>query len=250
MRKSVLFRKVWALILVATMLLVYAIPVFADGNDLESISQETGIPVSELREIIEADSNVDMEAFKERYLEFSSFDSPGSKAYASSGSGSDTKKMTTAQYKDFKGKALKGNILVSKDQSHYGATHGHAGIVTKSGELTVEALGPDTLSKECVVEGWWSEMYTARIYNHKTCTNTQQLAAADYAYKNLRNKVYANLPNATDQNKLNCATLVYQAYKSQGINLATIFIPPIGNTVVPKTITEDKSLNCKLSVNW
>ena len=213
------------------------------SENLRNYSKDTGIPLSELEEL-QNKPGVDIDKFITDYTTATDF----SDVVINSG-GSGDRKMTKAQFNNLKSKSLKGNILLSADQSHYGVNHGHAGIVTTQGEKTVEALGPGVLSKECVMSGWWSEMYTAKVLYHKTCTNAQQLGVANYAYNHLRGKTYKAIPKVTES-KLNCATLVWQAYKSQGITLKKVWLIGVGDTCFPKQLLQDTSLSCKLSINW
>ncbi len=214
------------------------------SEKLNKYSNDTGIPLSEIKEL-KNKPDVDIDQFMKDYTDATSF--PGIEAKSGGGGGDDT--MTPEQFTQLKNSSLKGNILLSADQSHYGVNHGHAGIVTTQGSKTVEALGPGVLSQECNMSGWWSQMYTAKVLYHKTCTNAQQLGAANYAYNSLRGKTYKTIPNVTES-ALNCATLVWQAYKNQGITLNKVWMIGVGDTCFPKQLLEDTTLSCKLSINW
>lgn len=213
------------------------------SDEMRKYSKDTGIPLSELKEILDK-PGVDIAQFITDYTAATDFSDVAINSGGSGGS-----KMTKAQFNYLISKSLKGNILLSADQTHYGVNHGHAGIVTTQGSRTVEALGPGILSKECIMSGWWSEMYTAKLFYHKTCTNNQQLNAANYAYNNLRGKTYKAIPKVTES-KLNCATLVWQAYKSQGITLNKVWLIGVGDTCFPKQLLQDTSLSCKVNINW
>lgn len=220
------------------------------SQKLEEYSKETGIPLLELKEISDK-PDIDIDQFMKDYTEAIKFPEILGNLYsASSGDGGNgSGKMTESQFTLLKSSSLRGNILVSGDQTHFGVNHGHAGIVTTQYEKTVEALGAGILSKECYLEGWWSEMYTAALLYHKTCTNDQQLGAARYAYNNLRGKTYKAIPSLTGS-ELNCATLVWQAYKSQGITLNSNWLPIVGDTCFPADFIRDSNLICKVNINW
>jgi len=76
--------------------------------------------------------------------------------------------------------------------------------------------------------------------------NWQQQGAADYAWNNLRRIPYSTLATYSNRNAVNCATLVWQAFYSQGLRLNT----GPGSTVLPSTINNDSRTSVISHVNW
>jgi uncharacterized protein YycO len=270
MRKNVLLKKLSVLALVVVMLISAAVPTFAedkadesntDPQTLETTAEEMGVPVSDLEELVKQYPDMDLERFKESYIEAASFDDvlPETRDYGSGYYNGPS--MTRAQSLYIRAAARKGDILVTPDSLSVVWAHGHAGIVTNEAggvdnKKTVEALGSGELSRECDLSRWGSR-YHVRLYEPSSSEGKKKkIAAANYAYNNLRNKPYDALASVNSQ-ALNCSTLVYKAYRSQGVALKTVTLPVdtlrglvLRTTVVPKTHTQDPALYCKNNVNW
>ena len=123
--------------------------------------------------------------------------------------------MTNIYMRD---KADKGDILVSKDSTTFGVNHGHAALVYEDSAYTIEAPGGDEKSDKYTIYRW-RKRYTMRDYYVTRTTGTLRRAAADYAFDNLRGWDYYALPKCTNTSELNCATLLWKAFNSQGITL-------------------------------
>lgn len=152
--------------------------------------------------------------------------------------------MSEEQWHLVKFNAFKGDILMSKDQHRWIVNHGHAAIVWEHSERTVEALGKTSGPSNDYSIDWWKELNTVRIYYPEHVSYFVRRDAADYAYNNLRGKEYKILPLKDDPDYLNCASLVWQAYKSQGVTLNA------GLYSIPSTLILDPNLYMKVSVNW
>lgn len=163
-----------------------------------------------------------------------------------SAGGTTETKMTLEQYNQIEDVATKGNIIVTKDNTTLGVNHGHAGIVYENCTSTVEALGYFHLSQKQDLSTW-KDHYQVRLYYPSDVAETDRYEAGDYAYSNLRGWSYQLLPSVNSTSNLNCATLVWKAYKN-GANHT--FTYNAADTVTPQNIVEWWGLTQKVSVNW
>ena len=83
------------------------------------------------------------------------------------------------------------------------------------------------------------------IYTVETATATKASNAADYAETYLVDKDYDIYAPLDSTSSLNCATLIYHAYKNQGIYLKTYF-----GTVTPASLVEDTNTHALGNLNW
>jgi len=121
--------------------------------------------------------------------------------------------------------------------------HGHAAMKYDN-ENIIHAIGPGVQSKMTTLSGFGAtEM--VRIYTVETATDSQARYAANYAYNHLRGKAYDIYAPLNSTTSLNCATLVYHAYKAQGIYLQTYF-----GTVTPASLVEDTNTHALGNLNW
>ncbi len=163
----------------------------------------------------------------------------------SSGTSTNKDPMSSSQWAYMKSKADKGDILVSKDSKTFFVNHGHAAIVSKSRELTVEHTGNGESSQYNIDR--WAKRWSMRDYYPTRTYQETRDKAADYACNNLRGWKYSALPSCTNSRRLNCATLVWKAYHSQNVDLQKTWI----GGCVPKCFVTGK---CKTTywagVNW
>ena len=107
----------------------------------------------------------------------------------------------------------------------------------------------------------WKKCHTLRTYNVITpnsiadgnsCDLGTMISAADYAATYLLGKPYNALANKEYYETVNCATLVYRAYKNAHVFGGTSTI--LGNldspTVIPKDLVEDTQLTLAYSAQW
>lgn len=145
-------------------------------------------------------------------------------------------------------KGRKGDILISATNSTavmgiINYRHGHAAIVYDE-ETIVQAVGPGYNSIKTNLSGFGSAT-KVRLYEVAGASNTQASSAATYASNNLVNKPYSITAAAASTEYLNCATLVWQAYKNQGFTLKKFF-----GTVTPESLVKDTQTDAIGNINW
>lgn len=142
----------------------------------------------------------------------------------------------------------KGDILISATNTSQVAgvinyRHGHAAIVYDN-ENIIQAIGPGAKSRKSTLSGFGAAE-KVRLYEVDSATKDIASKAADYASVSLINKDYDVDASATSKDALNCATLVWQAYKNQDISLKKYFY-----TVTPASLTEDTKTDAVGNINW
>ena len=155
-------------------------------------------------------------------------------------------KMTAAQYQQIEDVATKGNVIITKDSTTLGVQHGHSGIVYENCYSTVEALGYGEVSQWQLLSTWKNH-YQVRLYYPSNVSENNRYAAGNYAYNNLRGWSYQVLPAVDSSSNLNCATLVWRAYKN---GAGTTFTYNAAGTLIPQNIVEWWGMTQKVSVNW
>ncbi|MDT3424990.1 uncharacterized protein YycO [Paenibacillus forsythiae] len=219
-----------------------------DQGYFEALSAYTGISVSELKKLKKEHGDLN-KYFGFETVKNAAADTQQSKEVVINSDGDGSSKMTSSDWSYMLGKADKGDILVSKDQTTYvlwviGVNHGHAAIVYTDSARTVEALGDPYNSDDYDISRW-SNRYTMRDY-YPVGTSSFRESAANYAYNNLRGKPYKATANRTDTEYLQCANLVWQAYKSQ--NYVLDYAP--AGWATPMTFVQDTDLSLWAGVNW
>ncbi len=171
--------------------------------------------------------------------------------------------MTQYNWERVCNNSIVGSIWITKDFSSIGIDHGHAAIVSRylnSGDsriiYTTEHLGKksgETYSKEYnnSVYDHWRKRNSIRVYEVKGSSSStspdkdKMFQAGKYARENLLNRTYVTLASKLSTS-VNCATLVYKAYRSQGIYLEN----PMSGTVIPKDIVNDSDVILKIGFDW
>ena len=137
----------------------------------------------------------------------------------------------------------RGQIIITDEGDKWGFDHGHAAILYSTTE-TIEHRGySDRVSGKYDVT-WWGEYYTAI----KTLKYSDQLvmnSAAIYAFNNLQNRQYSPIAPRR-ASVVNCATLVWQAYDSTGVNV----VDSTTGTVLPKYYDTSSKLTPVYSIGW
>lgn len=221
----------------------------------EAFSKYTGLPINDLKEIYKQNGElgeylglpIDVEKLKS---------SSTNQILSSDSGGGDVTPMTPDQWTTMKNAADKGDTLITKDQWWGPINHGHAAIVYESYSKTVEHTG-DGLSAVYDINKY-ANAYTLRDYYPSGTTGDTRRAAADYAKNYLVNKQYDAIADINSSTYVNCATLVWKAYKYKGITLDyfPIYMSSGGypvkicDTVFPSTIVEDTSMTLWEGVNW
>lgn len=142
-----------------------------------------------------------------------------------------------------KEKFTKGQILVTDDAKTLGYSHGHSAILVNSTH-TVEHLGSNTTKYSGYYDvSWWQTFDTIKSFNYNNSTIMRK--AADYAKSNLQNKRYNFMADRTSS-RVNCATLVWKAYNSQGVNI----VNSTSGTVKPSDFDKSRNLNWVRSIGW
>lgn len=137
----------------------------------------------------------------------------------------------------------KGQILITDDATTLGYSHGHAAILYSTTH-TVEHLGKNTTTYSGYYDvSWWQSFDTIKSFNYSD--DDIMSAAADYAYDNLRGKEYNVIADRTSS-KVNCATLVWKAYNSEGVNI----VNSTSGTVKPQDFDTSSKLSWVRSVGW
>lgn len=142
----------------------------------------------------------------------------------------------------------KGDILISATNTTaligiINYRHGHAAIVYDE-ETIVQAVAPGYNSIKTNLSGFGAST-KVRLYEVAGASDTQASSAATYASNNLVNKPYSATAAAASTEYLNCATLVWQAYKSQGFTLKKYF-----GTVTPESLVKDTQTDAVANINW
>lgn len=120
------------------------------------------------------------------------------------------------------------DILLTKDCSTIEINHGHTALVYGNG-MNVEHMGPKNNPEIPCATGYSQYVSMGRVWIHcKTCRlyevpeardNGIEEDIAEYARAYLTGKSYEILADVNDSNKVNCATLIWQAYNANGISL-------------------------------
>ncbi|WDV47444.1 YiiX/YebB-like N1pC/P60 family cysteine hydrolase [Clostridiaceae bacterium M8S5] len=216
----------------------------------EGLSEFTNIPIEQLKELVKEHGeltnymgiDIDIDLLKQGGLSARS---------DSSGGGGSGKKMTEAQFNSLKSYADEGDMLVTKDSKTWFVNHGHAAIISdcpsNGDKYIVQAIGPDVRSKREKVDSW-AKYYKVRIYHRNSASLSQRRSAGSYAKYNLVNKKYSAFPSV-GSSSMNCATLIYKAYKSVGIKLKTskFFFT---TTMYPNDIVGDGRNGIEIKINW
>lgn len=227
--------------------------------DWESLSQRTQLPVETLKD------GYNLMSYEEFMESVEGIENSISSDTVSTNDEYEIMPLKMTQYNW--NRALKasstGSIWVTKDYTTYMYNHGHCAIVSGLGYnsgnlyiLTVEHLGDKAGYKYSQVynslySNHWKDRNTMRVYDVKSNTNSstpdksKMNAAGKYASENLKGKRYNPVAHKNDT-YVNCATLVYKAYRSQGIYLEN----PVSTTVVPKDIVKDTNVMMKVSIEW
>lgn len=152
-------------------------------------------------------------------------------------------RISNTNWDFMKEKFKKGQILITDDATTLGYNHGHAAILVSSTK-TVEHLGSKTTTYSGYYDvSWWQGFSTIKSLNYSS--NSVMSSAGTYAYNNLQGKEYNVLASRTSS-KVNCATLVWKAYNSQGINI----VDSTSGTVKPEDFDNSSKLSWVRSVGW
>lgn len=249
-------RKVLCLFLALALTFSVNTYAFASGIDEYStmsnseISQLTGIPVEDLieaREVygdefsvviadyINSAVHIDHEARAQQ---------PRVLADAASGSSYISKSRISNEHWEFMEETFrKGQILITDDATTLGYSHGHAAIMYSTTH-TVEHLGKNTTAYSGYYNvSWWQSFDTIKSFNYSD--DQVMNDAADYAYNYLQGKEYNVIADRTS-NKVNCATLVWKAYNSEGVNI----VNSTSGTVKPQDFDTSTKISWVRSVGW
>lgn len=249
-------RKVLGLILATMVILSLSVPAYASEvtnystMNNEEISQLSGIPVEDLieaREVYGDDFNdvvADYIASKVYVDHEARAQQPKVLADAETGTSYVSKsRISDANWEFMKEKFRKGQILITDDATTLGYSHGHAAILVSSTN-TVEHLGKNTTTYSGYYDvSWWQTFDTIKSFNYSD--KDVMSAAADYAYENLQGKEYNVIADRTSS-KVNCATLVWKAYNSEGVNI----VNSTSGTVKPEDFDTSTKISWVRSVGW
>lgn len=216
----------------------------------EEISSLSGVPVEDLVEAREV-YGTDFDEVIAKYISSKvSIDyekrAQQAKVYADAETGINyiaNSRISDSSWEFMKETFRKGQILITDDASTLGYSHGHAAILYST-TYTVEHLGKNTTKYSGYYNvSWWQSFDTIKSFNYSdTVVMTN---AANYAYNNLRGKEYNALANRTSD-KVNCATLVWKAYNSQGVNI----VDSTSGTVLPVDFDTSSKISWVRSVGW
>jgi uncharacterized protein YycO len=143
-----------------------------------------------------------------------------------------------------KEKFKKGQILVTDDAATATVDHGHAAILVSTTH-TVEHLGKTTTSLSGYYDvGWWQSFDTMKSFNYSSTTVMSN--AANYAKNNLQDWKYNAFSNRTSTYTVNCATLVWKAYNSEGVNI----VDSTSGGVYPVDFDKSTKISWVRSVGW
>lgn len=138
----------------------------------------------------------------------------------------------------------KGQILVTDDASTLSVDHGHAAIMVSTTH-TVEHLGKTTSKTSGYYDvGWWQGFNTMKSYNYSSTDVMNK--AANYANNNLQNWNYNAFSDRNSASTVNCATLVWKAYNSQGVNT----VNSTSGGVYPVDFDKSTKISWVRSVGW
>lgn len=226
----------------------------------EQLSLYTGIPVNELKKLEKQYG--ELTQYMGIKVDVNRLRNGRDITLSSKGGDSDTP-MTDEQFKKFKNAAKTGDILVTKDSWTLFVNHGHAAIVENDNvskdKYIVQAIGPGEKSRREKID-CWASCYTARIYYPSSATSSQRKNAGSYSAK-LTNIDYNALADIKSSSEANCATLVWKAYKEQGISLDTSIMFKyisigIGGILVPYStcypidFVECSNTTMRETINW
>lgn len=152
-------------------------------------------------------------------------------------------RISDTNWEFMKEKFKKGQILITDDATTLGYNHGHAAILYSTTN-TVEHLGKNTTTYSGYYDvSWWQSFDTIKSFNYSDADIMS--SAANYAYNNLRGKEYNVIADRTSS-KVNCATLVWKAYNSQGVNI----VDSTSGTVKPQDFDTSSKISWVRSVGW
>lgn len=196
----------------------------------EELSEITGIKVEELEDL----STLDIfDTMMYDHIEMSGINNPAPQA-----------NLSGFNIEEVRSILRPGDIHITTVNSALTVNHGHAALAYDR-NYNIEALGYDKVSGKYTNKNWGN--YTIyRLYRTKASDGMAEYAA-DYAYDNLRNWDYVALPSITDPKMLNCATLVWRAYKESYVSTMDKYL---GYTVLPKTLADDSYTSYRYSHNW
>lgn len=149
----------------------------------------------------------------------------------------------TAEHWDFISETFKpGQILLTDDAAK---TFGHVGML-RTETHTVEHKGKDSELSGCYDVRWWKNFDTMKTFNYISDSDIMG-DAATYAYNNLQGLEYNLLSDKEDTEKVNCATLVWKAYDSQGVNVVD---DEYFGTIRPQAYDDSTKIEWVRSVGW
>ena len=252
----------------------------AKSLDYEEYSQISGISIEDLEKI--------SEIYGEEFLERSmlEYNSNNFSTYSLEDPDLPVERIPIVDYWGAIAMGEKGQIWITKDGNFGPVNHGHAGMLYAYSSHYISLIehgGSDYSGKNMFggkmpkgysgITEWdnfnglnsedppWSKCHTLRTYNVSTPTSTAEgvaydiptmTSAADYASMYLLGKSYNALANKENYDSVNCATLVYKAYKNAGELGGTSL--SLGNssspTVIPKDLVEDSRLVLAFSSQW
>ncbi len=133
--------------------------------------------------------------------------------------------MPAAQWNALKKVAEPSDILVTKDCTSATINHGHSALVYDE-ETTIEHYGPKDIIEGATgysdtqdMEYFWRHCKSCRLYEvSEAKDNDLSEDIVKYAEDNLRGLGYAPLARL-DVKAVNCATIIWKAYNSVGIDL-------------------------------
>lgn len=253
-------RKIIAIVMTASMiLLLYASSVYA-SDWLDEIDCQELFGVS--REYINSLSNEELEKLHNVY-NFTFSENNNFSLYSGGDGGITNESLTQSGVDAALRASFKGGIWVTRDDSTPLIDHGHAALVYTVADWdrsTIEHRGSGTgngLSNIYNLDGdsYWQSRRTLKVYDVSDTDNGgtsyfNMMAAADYASFNLLDLEYALLALKTAPS-VNCATLVYKAYKyGYGDESPIILGSASSPTVIPKDLVEDPKCRLKYSFQW
>lgn len=178
---------------------------------------------------------------------------------SSSNSGFDKDyEMPYSEWKKVYFPASAADILVTKDYSTYGVDHGHTALVY-DGIYTIEHYGlpnedldgADGFSGRFLMSNLWRHTKTCRLYRYDGISSTKASNIAKYAKENLIGWKYNVFASRTTEDEMNCATLVWKAYKSANIELNGYWKGFPSYTMLPSDYVEQNpKLTMVASVGW
>lgn len=128
-----------------------------------------------------------------------------------------------------------GYIFSSLDSSTSGWNHGHSGIGYSAGGNVIESnpgVGVKLYSNR--VDDYWRKCQSGGIYSVSGASTSQYTTARDYAHSKLGCTYDFN---ALNTNSFYCSELVYYAWDSAGVNVASSRV--WGTPILPSQIMND-----------